>query len=96
MREGRKGSIFRNYCLETILPTFLSFVLVMPIVPTEIYWMSRLNESDFRGLILVPYWDKVYGGLFVLLCVQLLIALLYFAFAYKEKKMVVGVRGISA
>lgn len=96
MREGRKGSIFRSYCLETILPTILSFVLVMPIAPTEIYWMSRLNEGNFRGLILVPYWDKVYGGLVVLLCIQLMIALLYFVFAYKEKKMVFGVRGISA
>lgn len=96
MREGRKGPIFRSYCLETILPTILSFVFIMPIAPTEIYWMSRLNEKNFRGLILMPYWDKVYGGLLVLLCVQLIVALLYFAFAYKEKKMVFGVRGISA
>lgn len=96
MREGRKISIFKKYCLETILPTLLAFLLIMPIAPTEIYWLSRLNENNFYGLILLPYWEKLYMALFVLMLIQIIAGLLYFVFAYKEKKMVFGIRGISA
>lgn len=96
MREGRKISIFKKNCLETILPTLLAFLLIMPIAPTEIYWLSRLNDNNFYGLILVPYWEKVYMGIFVLMLIQIIAGLLYFVFSYKEKKLVFGVRGISA
>lgn len=96
MREGRKISIFKKYCLETILPGLLAFLLIMPIAPTEIYWLSRLSDNNFYGLVLVPYWEKVYVGLIVLALIQITIGLLYFVFAYREKKMVFGIRGISA
>lgn len=95
----RNGSIFvalKRYMLFVISPMLVSAIAAFIYAPSEMYLMSALRVDELNHLLLVPFWQSLYADLFLLFVLGLSISIGYFVFSYRQEKMVLGVRRLSA